>query len=155
MSEADEAEKDRHSTSPSGRAEAFDFPMHRRSILNLWLFPRSENHVIWITARREYITAGYGLMSSPGAHRLRLVIQRVEEGYPPRSTYRLLAHPAPSGVSLRLAKFHSREEVINCLQAALPEFDPSRLGTGLQTQIVFAEDIELNEAQLLALGVTG
>jgi len=94
-------------------------------------------------------------MSLPDTHRLRLVIQRVEEGFPPRSTYRLLAYPAPSGVSLRPAKFQWREEVVNCLQAALPDFDPSRLGTGLQTQIVFAEDIELNEAQLLALGVTG
>jgi len=93
-------------------------------------------------------------MSSPGTHRLRLVIQRVEEGYPPRSTYRLLAYPAPSGLTLRPAKFQSREEVVTRLQEAVPGFDPARLGTGLQTQIIFAEDVELNEAQLVALGVT-
>jgi hypothetical protein len=54
-----------------------------------------QTHVTWITAKRDSIAAGYGLMSWPGTHRLRLVIQRVEEGYPPRSTYRLLAYPAP------------------------------------------------------------
>lgn len=111
--------------------------------------------MIWITATGDAIAAGYGLMSLPGTHRLRLVIQRVEVGYPPRSTYRLVAYPPPPGVSLRPAIFHSREEVITCLEATLPGFDPARLGTGLQTSIVFAEDIELNEAQLVTLGVTG
>jgi len=94
-------------------------------------------------------------MASPATHRIRLVSQRVEVGYPPRSTYRLVAYPAPPGVSLRPAIFHSREEVITRLQAALPGFDPARLGTGLQTTVVFAKDIELIEAQLVILGVTG
>lgn len=62
--------------------------------------------------------------------------------------------PPPSGLSFRPAKFQSREEVVTRLQEAVPGFDLARLETGLQTQIIFAEDMELNEAQLVALGVT-
>lgn len=92
-------------------------------------------------------------MFSPHTYILRLVIQRVEEGSPPRSIYRLVAYPAPPGVSLKPAKFSSREKLVEQLRAALPGFDHTRLGTGLNTQIVFAEDVELNSAQLLALGL--
>src|SRR5262245_21105134 len=85
-------------------------------------FRFAQTRVIGITATGDDSAAPYGLMASPPTHRLRLVIQRVEIAYPPRSTYRLVAYPAPPGLSLRPATFHSREEVITCLQAALPGF---------------------------------
>ncbi len=92
-------------------------------------------------------------MSSPRTYIVRLVIQRVEEGSPPRPIYRLVAYPAPPGMSLKPVKFSSREKLVEHLRAALPGFDHTRLGTALNTQIVFAEDVELNNAQLVGLGL--
>jgi hypothetical protein len=82
-----------------------------------------------------------------------LVIQRVLEGDRPRSVYRLVVYPAPRGLALKPANFLSREDVIECLQAAIPAFDEIWLGTGLNTQVVFAEVLEFTTEQLIALGV--
>ena len=92
-------------------------------------------------------------MSSPRTNIVRLVIQLVEEGSPPRSIYRLVAYPPLEGMSLRPVKFSSREKLVEQLSAVLPGFDHTRLGTGLTTQIIFAEDVELSSSQLLALGL--
>lgn len=86
---------------------------------------------------------------------LRLVIQRVLEGEPPRPVYRLVAYPAPKGLSLRPARFGSRERLLERLRAAIPGFDENLLGSGLQTQVVFAGDCALSEEQLVVLGLTG
>jgi hypothetical protein len=92
-------------------------------------------------------------MSLPAIHRLRLVIQLVQVGEPRRSIYRLMAYPAPTGMSLRPATFSSREALGERLRTAIPGFEETRLGTGLNTQIIFAEDIDLTNAQIGALGL--
>lgn len=93
-------------------------------------------------------------MTSPATFMLRLVIQRVQEdGSLKEASYRVVAYPPPKGLSLRLAKFSSREQLVERLLAAIPGFDEKRLGTAADTQVVFAGDVQLNRAQLVALGV--
>jgi hypothetical protein len=83
---------------------------------------------------------------------LRLVIQRVQEG-PKGPCYRIVAYPLPEGLSLRSAKFSSREQLVERLQAELVDIDVNLLKTTADTQIVFAQDVQLNKAQLVALGI--
>ena len=93
-------------------------------------------------------------MSLPATYMLRLVIQRVQEdGSRSAASFRVVAYPPPKGLQLRPAKFFSREQLVERLRAALPGFDENLLGTALDTQIVFAGDLQLNKAQLAALGV--
>jgi hypothetical protein len=93
-------------------------------------------------------------MTSPATFMLRLVIQRVQEdGGLKEASYRVVAYPPPKGLSLRLAKFSSREQLVERLQAAIPGFDEKLLTTVGDTQIVFARDVQLNKQQLVALGI--
>jgi len=92
-------------------------------------------------------------MSSPDRHPIRLVVQLVLEGSPPQSQYRVVAYPAPKGVKLRLATFTSREQLLQQVRAALPDFDPKLLASGAQPQLLFAADMHLTIAQLSLLGL--
>jgi hypothetical protein len=94
-------------------------------------------------------------MFPSATYMLRLVIQRVQEGEgQSAASYRVVAYPPPKGVALRPAKFSSRQLLVERLQAVLPGFDENLLGAAADTQIVFARDVQLNKAQLVALGVT-
>ena len=93
-------------------------------------------------------------MSSPATYMLRLVIQRVQDGRNhQQASYRVVAYPPPKGLSLEFAKFSSREQLVERLQAALPGFDENLLTTAGDTQIVFARDVQLNKEQLVSLGI--
>ena len=97
-----------------------------------------EHHVF-----ARHLHAPAGDPASPG-RRESFVRQRVSP---------VVAYPPPKGLQLRPAKFFSREQLVERLRAALPGFDENLLGTALDTQIVFAGDVQLNKAQLVALGV--
>jgi len=92
-------------------------------------------------------------MSSPDRHPIRLVVQLVQEGSSPQLGYRVVAYPAPKGVKLRPATFSSREQLLQQLRTALPDFDPKLLASGDQPQVLFAGDMQLTTAQLSLLGL--
>jgi len=92
-------------------------------------------------------------MSSPDRHPIRVVVQLVLEGSPPQSQYRVVAYPAPGGVKLRPATFSSREQLLQQVGAALPDFDPKLLAAGDEPQVLFAGDMQLTIAQLSVLGL--
>lgn len=92
-------------------------------------------------------------MATPDRYPIRLVVQLVQEGNPPHSGYRVVAYPAPSGVTLRPATFSSREQLLQRLQSALPDFDPELLAGSHEARVLFARDMELTNAQLSLLGL--
>jgi len=92
-------------------------------------------------------------MSPPATYVLRLVIQRVRDGGNPPVSYRVVAYPPPKGLTLRPAKFFSREQLLERLQSVLPDLDQNLQETVASTQIAFAGDVQLSKAQLVALGI--
>jgi hypothetical protein len=88
-----------------------------------------------------------------GRSTIRLVIQRVQDTRSPTPVYGLIAYPAPKGTTLRPANFSSRDSLLVRLRSALPDLEPEFLPETLETQIVFAKDVELTNAQLLILGL--
>jgi len=93
-------------------------------------------------------------MSSPATYMLRSVIQRAQEG-PKGPCYRVVAYPPPKGLSLRPAKFSSREQLVERLQTALPGFDTNLLKTTADTQIVFAQDGAVEQGTARRSGHSG
>ena len=90
-------------------------------------------------------------VSSPHTNSVRLVIQLVRDGTTPH--YRVAVYPGPSGALLHM-KFSSRDELLERLRAAMPGFDEIYLlGTSEATEILFAESMELSDAQLTSLGL--
>ena len=90
-------------------------------------------------------------MSSPHTNSVRLVIQLVRDGTKPH--YRVAVYPGPSGAPLHV-KFSSRDELLERLRAAIPGFDEIHLlETGDATEILFADSMELSDAQLSSLGL--
>ena len=90
-------------------------------------------------------------MSSPQTNSVRLVIQRVQGDTTPH--YRVAVYPGPRGTPLH-ARFSSRHELLERLCAAIPGFDEIYLlETSEATGILFAEAMELSDAQLSSLGL--
>jgi hypothetical protein len=90
-------------------------------------------------------------MSSPHTNSVRLVIQLVQGGTKPH--YRVAVYPGPSGAPLHV-RFSSRDELLERLRAAISGFDEAYLlGTGDASAILFAESMELTDAQLSSLGL--
>ena len=82
---------------------------------------------------------------------VRLVIQLVRDDTEPH--YRVAVYPGPRGVPLH-RKFSSRDELLKRLRAAIPDFDEKNLvGASEATQILFAQSMELSDAQLSSLGL--
>ena len=75
---------------------------------------------------------------------VRLVVQWVSG----KGCYRVIVYPEPPGLRTPLT-LSSRAELLQRLSAALPDFDESQLRAGNSaTQIVFAETLQLSDAQL-------
>jgi hypothetical protein len=90
-------------------------------------------------------------MSSPITNSVRLVIQRVQDGTKPH--YCVAAYPGPRGGPLH-ARFSSHHELLERLRAAIPGFDEKPLlETSEASEILFAELMELSDAQLTSLGL--
>ena len=63
-----------------------------------------------------------------------------------------MVYPGPKNLPFQSAKFSSRKELLQRLQVAIPGFDEGLLLEACDTtQIVFAETMQLGDAQLLAL----
>jgi hypothetical protein len=92
-------------------------------------------------------------MSSPDRNAIRLVVQLVQDSSSPHPGYRVVAYPAPKGMKLRPATFSSRDQLLQSLRTALPDFDPQILTPGNETQVLFAQELELTSAQLSILGL--
>jgi hypothetical protein len=90
-------------------------------------------------------------MPSPITNSVRLVIQRVRGGTKPH--YRLAVYPGPKGAPLHV-RFSSRDELLERLRVAMPGFNEiCLLETSEATGILFAELVELSDAQLSSLGL--
>lgn len=88
-------------------------------------------------------------MGVPGKNSVRLVIQSVSGGSSPR--YRLILYPEPAGFHSPLL-LHSRADLLRRLRAAVPGFaETSLLTESGETQVIFAETLELSDAQLATL----
>ncbi|HEX4066310.1 MAG TPA: hypothetical protein VHZ09_09825 [Acidobacteriaceae bacterium] len=83
-------------------------------------------------------------------HRLRVVIQRIEAEA--GTIWRIVAYG--DGRAVGHEDFPSSERVLNALRMAVPDFDEARLLPAESgSSILFAEEMELDEAQLAVLGV--
>ena len=90
-------------------------------------------------------------MSSPHTNSVGLVIQLVQGST--KLHYRVAVYPGLSGAPLHV-KISSRDELLERLRAAIPGFDEiNLLGTSEATEILFAESMELSDAQLSSLGL--
>jgi hypothetical protein len=90
-------------------------------------------------------------MSQPVRHAVRLVIQYVcQAGCP--SHYRVIAYPAPPGV--KPGRIASREELLQRLAQVMPH-GQIKLNQQAEniTQVVFADNVELDSTQLAMLGL--
>ena len=89
---------------------------------------------------------------SPNTHSLRVVVQHVRAYH--RSLYRLVAY---SGNLTCSAEFESLERLLKALHSAVPGFDESTLSIRKddtpETYIAFAGEMELDDSQLLLLGL--
>ena len=84
-------------------------------------------------------------------HSLRVVVQRVRAHH--RSLYRLVAY---SGNLTCSAEFESLDRLLTALHSAVPGFDESTLSIRKdtpETYIAFAGEMELDDSQLLLLGL--
>jgi hypothetical protein len=95
----------------------------------------------------------YVNMSPTDRHALRLVVQHVWESSSARSSYRIIAYS--NDRTYRPVEFESLDDLLRLLGKALPEFDvngfPKRQTSA--TSILFADEMELTEAQLSILGL--
>ena len=91
------------------------------------------------------------LAMSPNTHSLRVVVQRVRAHH--RSLYRLVAY---SGNLTCSAEFESLDRLLKALHSAVSGFDESTLSIRKdtpETYIAFAGEMELDDSQLLLLGL--
>ena len=91
-------------------------------------------------------------MITPRLHTIRLVVQRVK-GSSSNATYRLVAYPDPNGRTLNPVTFSSKDQLLQRLHTALPDFDAHLLREDHDTNIVFAGEMELTSTQLSILGL--
>jgi hypothetical protein len=84
---------------------------------------------------------------------LRLVVQHVRESSSSRSSYRLIGYGDEH--TYQPVNFDSLDDLLKGLKEALPGFDVSRFSEGRQSgsSILFAEELELSEAQRSKLGL--
>ena len=83
---------------------------------------------------------------------LRVVVQHIGESSCGRSSYRLIGYS--DAKTFEPVEFESPDDLLKILKAALPDFDAASFPKGGQpvTSILFADDVELSEAQLAVLG---
>lgn len=93
-----------------------------------------------------------GSMITPRLHTIRLIVQRVQSGSSD-ATYRLVAYPDPNGTTLHPVTFSSKDQLLQRLRTAFPDFDPHLLRENHDSSIVFAHEMELTSAQLSILGL--
>ncbi len=92
-------------------------------------------------------------MPAQPTNSVRLVIQYVPDHGSSQANYVVTVYPGPRNSPFQSMKFPSREELAQRLRAAIPGFDEGQLlGTRDTPQIVFAETMQLSDAQILALG---
>ena len=85
---------------------------------------------------------------------IRLVIQRVSSASTGSSTYRIIAYPERTGLHFKPAHFSSRSEVLAKLSEAIPDFDENLIRPDSDsTQVLFAGNLDLTDAQLVKLGL--
>lgn len=84
---------------------------------------------------------------------LRLVVQHVGEISSGRSSYRLIGYSDEH--TYQPVNFDSLDDLLNGLKEALPDFDISRFSEVKESgsSILFAELLELSQAQLSILGL--
>ena len=86
--------------------------------------------------------------------RFRLVIQYVCDQGSPQGHYVVLVYPGPKNSPFQSVRIPKREELLRRLRVAIPGFNEELLPKKEDgTQIVFADSIELSDAQLLGLGL--
>lgn len=85
-------------------------------------------------------------------HPIRLVVQRLR-GNSSVSSYRLVAYPPPEGTTFWPVNFSSREQLLDRLRAALPDFDSRLLDEADAGEIIFSREMDLSSAQLSILGL--
>jgi hypothetical protein len=86
---------------------------------------------------------------------VRLVVQAVAGEDSSEASYRVLVYPRRKCMRDQPATFESRRELMRRLQAAIPSITASMLTPADEsTQIVFARELELTDAQLAILGLT-
>jgi hypothetical protein len=87
-------------------------------------------------------------------HSLRLVIQRVRNDFARASSYRIIAYSDER--TYRASQFDSLHVLMKALKAALPDFDASVISsesTSKDSSILFADAVELSDAQLALIGL--
>ena len=103
----------------------------------------------------RYITIGVFsilTMSSQNTYSLRIVVQHVSTNR--QSSYRLVAYGGD--YTCRPANFESLDHLVKALRLAVPDFDESALflrKDAPDTYIAFSGEMELDETQLLLLGL--
>jgi hypothetical protein len=87
---------------------------------------------------------------STGDRQFRLVVQSVSANTT-APVYRVILYPERERLRTPLT-FSSRGELLQRLTSAIPDFDPEKLREpGGSTRILFAETLELTDAQLAKL----
>jgi hypothetical protein len=88
-------------------------------------------------------------------HSLRLVIQRVRDDVARGSSYRIIAYSDER--TYRASQFDSLHLLLKSLKVALPDFDASVISsesaTPPESSILFADVVELTDAQLALIGL--
>lgn len=84
----------------------------------------------------------------------RLVIQYVGDQDSSHGHYVALVYPGPKNSPFQSARIPTREELMRRLRVAIPGFNEELLPKKEDgTQIVFADSMELSDAQLSGLGL--
>ena len=93
-------------------------------------------------------------MPASGSDSIRLVIQRVSGAAPGSVSYRMIAYPDRQGLRFKPAHLASRTEILARLAEAIPGFDQQQVRADSDaTQVIFAVNLDLTDAQLMKLGV--
>jgi hypothetical protein len=93
-------------------------------------------------------------MAQSDPHSLRLVIQRVGDDFAGGSSYRIIAYSDER--KYRPSQFGSLHLLLKSVKAALPDFDASVISSESPvpgSSILFADAVELNDAQLALIGL--
>jgi hypothetical protein len=121
-------------------------------VQEFWLTTRCDvdhsRDVIW----RRACNASMGLRKD---HRIRLVIQEIQEPDSPNPQFRVIAYPRRPCVREEPAVLSSRDELLKKLREVIPGLDDRTLAAAdSSTRIVFARELELTDEQLAQLGLT-
>jgi len=93
-------------------------------------------------------------MPASGPDSIRLVIQRVSGVAPGSVSYRMIAYPDRQGLRFKPSHLSSRAEILARLAEAIPAFDQKQVRPDSgATQVLFAANLDLTDAQLMKLGV--